>query len=174
MTLNLKLSRCALAAMRRFAVLAGCLVLFASMSVADAQETGKALKIHMNNGDPQFFMLSSEPVITFDGSECVIQSSAFSARYDMTEVNFAEFVEHTAALDEEMKAALTVDLTDPNAVVIRGMSAAGNVAVYNLTGVMVASSVADSEGTAVVDISQLPAAVYIVTSKETSFKIYRK
>ena len=55
MTLNLKLSRCALAAMRRFAVLAGCLVLFASMSVADAQETGKALKIHVNNGEPQFF-----------------------------------------------------------------------------------------------------------------------
>lgn len=172
--LNLKSCPRTSGRLRRIAAVLGCLVMFAQLSVVGAQETEKALKVHMNSGDPQFFILSSEPVITFEGTECVIKSSEFSARYDMGDIYFAEFVDHTTAIDEEMKEALTVDLSDPNAIVIRGMNAGGPVALYNLSGVFMLGTVADSEGTAVLDISSLPAAVYIVTSKETSFKIYRK
>ena len=160
--------------LRRAAAVFGCVAMLTSLSAASAQETGKALKVHMNNGDPQFFMLSSEPVVTFEGTNCVIKSSDFSAKYDMGDVYFAEFVDHTTAIDEEMKSALTVDLTNPDAVVIRGMSPGSHVALYNLSGVLLVAADADNDGEANINISELPAAVYIVTSKETSFKIYRK
>lgn len=160
--------------LRRIAALGACLLMLAPFSAVSAWETGTALKVHMNSGDPQFFMLSSEPVITFEGSECVIKSSDISARFDMGDVYFAELVEHTTAIDDEMKASLTVDLTDPNAVVIRGMNSGSHVSLYNLSGVQLRSADADATGEAILNISELPAAVYIVTSKETSFKIYKK
>ena len=160
--------------LRRVAVVFSCFVALAYFTSASAQETGKALKVHMNNGDPQFFMLSSEPVVTFEGTDCVIKSSDFTARYDMGDVYFAEFVDHTTAIDEEMKSSLTVDLTNPDAVVIRGMNPGSHVALYNLAGVLLVAADADGDGAVTLDISALPAAVYIVTSKETSFKIYRK
>lgn len=160
--------------LRRVATLLGSLVLLVQMSPVAAQETEKALKVHMNNGEPQFFILSSEPVITFEGNECVIKSSEFSARYDMGDVYYAEFVDHTTAIEEEMKEALTVDLSDPDVIVIRGMKPDSPVAIYDLRGMFLSGTAADSEGTAVLSISSLPAAVYIVTSNETRFKIYRK
>lgn len=160
--------------LRRITVVLGCLMMVTQLSVVAAQGTEKALKVHMNNGEPQFFILSAEPVITFEGTECVIKSSEFSARYDMGDIYFAELVDHTTGIDEEMKDALTVDLSNPNTIVIRGMKAGSPVALYNLSGIFLFGTAADDEGTAVLDISSLPAAVYIVTSKETSFKIYKK
>ena len=155
-------------------LVAACLALFAFLSPAFAQATEKALKIHLNSGDHQFFILSSEPVITFEGTDCVIKSSELSARYDMGDLYFAEFVDHTSAIDEEMKESLTVDLSNPGAVIIKGMKPGSPVALYNLGGILISGESADSDGTAVLDISQLPAAIYIITSNETSFKIYKK
>ena len=143
--------------LRRVAAVFGCVAMLTSLSAAGAQETGKALKVHMNSGDPQFFMLSSEPVVTFEGTDCVIKSSDFTARYDMGDVYFAEFVDHTTAIDEEMKSSLTVDLTNPDAVVIRGMNPGSHVALYNLAGVLLLAADADSDGAATLDISAFPA-----------------
>ena len=138
------------------------LIISAQTGVTQAQETGKALKVHLSSGSPQFFMLSTEPVITFEGSDCVITSDNFSTRYSMDAIAYAEIVDHTASIDEEMKATLTVDLSDPNYAVIRGMNPNSATSLVNLAGVVLGRTSADESGTAVISLENLPAGIYII------------
>lgn len=157
------------------AMIAGALIVSAPMSSVSAQEnTGKALKVNMKSGDPHFFMLSTEPVITFDGTECHINSVDFSTKYDMSAIDYAEIVDNSASVDEQLKSSLVVDLTNPDRITIHGMSADSPVTLVNLAGVVLRQTQADSEGTAILTVSDLPGAIYIVSSKETSFKYIKK
>lgn len=157
------------------AMIAGALILSAPMSTVSAQETtGKALKVNMKSGEPQFFMLANEPIITFDGNECHINSVDFSTKYDMSTIDYAEIVDHTASVDEQLKNSLVVDLTNPDRIAIHGMSPDSKVTLVNLAGVVLRQTQADSEGSAILTVSDLPGAIYIVSSKETSFKYIKK
>lgn len=161
-------------AARCLSVLAGMLIASTGLSAAYAQETGKALKVQPVSGDAQFFMLASEPVITFADSKCKINSNDFSTEYEMADIEYAEIVDHTSGLEDEIKASLSVDLTDPAYAVIRGMNAGSRVTLANLAGIVLANTAADSEGTATVELGQLPAGIYLISSNETNFKIYKK
>ena len=155
-------------------VLAGALIALAPLSANAEEITGKALKVHMKTGSPQFFMLAHEPLITFDGAECHINSVDFSTKYNMAEIEFAEIVTHTASVDEQLSNSLTVDLTNPDRITISGMEADSKVTLVNLAGVVLRQTAADSEGTAILPVNDLPGAIYIITSKETSFKYIKK
>lgn len=156
-------------------MVAAALIVCAPMSTVNAQEvTGKALKVNMKSGAPQFFMLADEPLITFEGTECHINSVNLSTKYDMSQIEFAEIVTHTASIDEQLKNSLVVDLSNPDRITISGMEADSKVTLVNLAGVVLRQTQADSEGTAIVGVSDLPAAIYIITSKETSFKYIKK
>ncbi len=156
-------------------MIAAALILSAPMSTVSAQErTGKALKVNMKAGSPQFFMLATEPVITFDGAECHINSVDFSTKYDMSQIEYAEIVNHTASLDEQLKNSLVVDLSNPDRIAIHGMAPDSKVTLVNLAGVVLRNAKADSEGSAIITVSDLPGAIYIVTSKETTFKYIKK
>ncbi len=150
-------------------ILAGAAVLS-----AQTQITGNSLLIQLKNGDEQVFMLASEPVITFNGGDCMIKSIDFSATYAMGDINLARFVYTDPASVNEIETALVVDLSNPERVVIHGMTARGEVRLFDLSGVELRRCSADDCGEASLDLSGLPAAVYIVNTKETTFKLYRK
>ena len=74
---------------------------------------------------------------------------------------------------DEIESSLIVDLNDPSVVVIRGMTASGAVTLYNLSGVMLRQTSADESGTAELEVGDLVSGIYIVTTKETTFKVYK-
>lgn len=146
---------------------------FAPSVSAQAQQEGKSLLVQKKDGTKHYYLLANLPVITFADDKCSIKSSDFSAEYPMYEIDFARFVDSSAGIDE-MKSEVVVDLRDPNRVRILGLAADSAVSLYNLSGVMLSSTKADGSGTAEIITESLPAAVYIISSKETTFKIYRK
>lgn len=169
-----KLPALRLIAGRLWAIMA-VMLMAAAMSTVRAQETGgTALKVHMKTGAPQLFMLASEPVITFEGTECRIVSAELDARYDMSEIDHAEIVAQPASVEEQLKDQLVVDLTNPGQIIIRGMTPGAEVFVVNLAGVVLRRAGADADGTALIDVSDLPAALYIVSSKDTTFKYIKR
>lgn len=140
---------------------------------AQAQQEGMSLLVQKTDGTKHYYLLANLPVITFADDKCSIKSSDFSAEYPMYEIEFARFVDSSTGIDE-MKSEVVVDLSDPNRVRILGLAADSAVSLYNLSGVMLSSTKADGSGTAEIITESLPAAVYIISSKETTFKIYRK
>ena len=140
---------------------------------AQAQQEGMSLLVQKTDGTKHYYLLASLPVITFDGDKCSIKSSDFSAEYPMYEIEFARFVDTSTGIDE-IKSEVVVDLSDPNLVRIHGLTPDMAVSLYNLSGMMLSSTKADETGYAEISIESLPSAVYIISSKETTFKIYRK
>lgn len=141
---------------------------------ADEPLKGPALRVHLHSGEMQVFLLASEPVITFAAEKCHIASADFSADYDMSQIHHADVVADASAGLEDEQISLVVDLSDPDAVTIHGLSANAPVSLYSISGIAQRSASADDAGTASISLAGLQSGVYIVTTNQTTFKIYRK
>ncbi len=160
---------------KRLPVIMAVMLLTAPMATIRAQQTdGTALKVHMKTGSPRIFMLASLPVITFEGTECHIASAELDAKYDMSEIDHAEIVAHSASIEELAKDRLVIDLTNPDRITIEGMTPGSTIFVVNLGGVIVRQTAADADGTAIINVSDLSPALYIVSSKDTTFKYIKR
>lgn len=156
------------------ALFLGSVIVMACSAQASAQVQGKALKVHMATGSPHYYLLADSPVITFNGTECQISSPEFSKTYDMSEISYAEIVENPASVNEQLRGSLCVDLSNPSQAVISGMEPGSRVTLVNLSGITLRTTHADAEGTAILRYGDLPAAIYIISSKETTFKYIKK
>lgn len=173
--LNLKLSSPAKGVMRLFsAALVALAVVCPSTASAQTQTTGKALRVHLKSGTYHCYLLASEPVINFEDTKCKVSSPELTTEYSMSEINYAHFGEYDAASITDIESTLTIDLSDPDRVVINGMKADGSVVLYNITGVELRRTNADGTGAASLGLTGLEKGIYIIQTKETSFKIYRK
>ncbi len=141
---------------------------------AEESMSGPALRVHLQSGEKQMFLLASEPVITFAKEKCHIASADFSADYDMAEIQHADFVADASAGIAEKEFSLVVDLSNPEFVTIHGLEADTQVSLYSIAGVAQRVAKADNSGTAVITLAGLQSGVYIVTTNQTTFKIYRK
>lgn len=103
----------------------------------------------------------------------MIESSEFSSTYPMYEIEFAKFVVAASGINEVEKS-IVVDLSDPMFAKIHGLTPGVSVGLYNLSGMLLRREVADQDGDVSVGLENLSPAVYIVTTKETTFKIYKK
>lgn len=171
-TLNLK------HALQRFpkimAVFALFFALCAGFASARTPENGKALMVNLKDGSSQYFMLIDEPVLTFDDYICHVESQQLSADFDMTAIDHAKVIDFDPASVDEIETSLIVDLSDPSVVTIKGMHPGSHVALFNLSGILLLQTRADESGRADLRIADLSAGVYVVTSKEITFKIYKK
>lgn len=174
LTLSLKSVSQAIAGLRIPALLAVCLLGAAPVLTAEEPVTAPALMVQMKNGDKQYFMCGDEPVLSFIDNVCHIESLEQSADFDMSTIDHARIVNLDITAVDEIESALVVDLSDPAVVAIRGMKDGSPVAIYNLSGVKMRSAEADSEGSVSLEVGSLAAGVYVVSSKETTFKIYKK
>ena len=174
LTLNLKSAVRVLARVRILVVLVVAMAVFVPAVTAQSAGRGKALLVQLKNGDKQYFMLADEPVITFADYKCQIESQELSADFDMTLIDHAKVVDFDPASVDEIESSLIVDLSNPSVVVIRGMKANGNVSLFNLSGMMLRQTSADESGTAMLQVGDFAAGVYVVTSNETTLKIYKK
>lgn len=174
LTLNLKSAAGKLARLRILAMLVVAVAVCAPLMSAQSADRGKALLVQLKNGDKQYFMLSDEPVITFADYKCQIESQELSAEFEMPLIDHAKVVDFDPASVDEIESALIVDLSNPSVVVIRGMKANGNVSLFNLSGMMLRGTSADESGTAMLEVGDFATGVYVVTSNETTFKIYKK
>lgn len=174
LTLSLKSVSRAIASLRVQALLVVCLFGAAPVLTAEEAATAPALMVKMKNGDKQYFMCGDEPVLSFIDNVCHIESLEQSADFDMSLIDHAKIVKVDITAVDEIESALVVDLSDPAVVTIRGMKAGSPVAIYNLSGVKMRSAEADGEGYVSLEVGSLASGVYVVSSKETTFKIYKK
>lgn len=159
---------------RAFVALAVGFAIATPAMSAQSADSGKALLVQLKNGDKQYFMLADEPVITFVDYKCHVESQPLSADFEMALIDHAKIVDFDPASVDEIESALIVDLSNPSVVVIRGMKAGGHVSLFNLSGVMLRQTSADDSGDAMLEIGDFSSGIYVVTSNETTFKIYKK
>ena len=173
-TLKSKITFLSSVFLKRIALVLAGLLVGAAAVCAQTEVSGNALLVQLKSGEQQVFMLSSEPVITFDGGDCLVKSLEFNASYAMADIDFAKFVYADPASVDEIQAALVVDLSNPDFVVVKGMQAGGTVRLFDMSGIALRRASADDCGDASLCLSGVAKGVYIVNMKETTFKLYRK
>lgn len=128
---------------------------------ASAQE--KALKVELTDGKAEYFRLAEDPVMTFEGENVRIASSALTSDYPRADVVSMTFVDASAGIEAPAQG-VTIYSYD-------GMtfSCPGNdITVYDLQGVRLA----DAAGS--VNVSNFPSGIYVIRTNNKSIKITKK
>ncbi|MCM1449190.1 MAG: T9SS type A sorting domain-containing protein [Clostridiales bacterium] len=140
-----------------------------------ARADGEALRVYFNSGESQMFILADSPVITFDGGNCVIKSVRVDISMPMETIDHAEFIPagltSVAPIERE---DICFDMSSSTVIRVLGIQAGSTVALYNMAGVNMLMSRADSGGVAIIDVSSFSPGGYILVTNGKSFKFYRK
>lgn len=147
-------------------------------ALAEEQEMVTNLIVDLKTGASEEFMLPEKPVLTFSSDECTITTSQVVVTYDMADVEKAYFAERpkTVGVDNTAAETVSIDLSVPETVIVRGLNAGTGVVIYDINGRTVARAQADSEGTATLSTeSMTPNTVYVVSiSNIKNFKLYKR
>lgn len=152
------------------------LVLLASLPVPAMAQDVYQLLVKMKNNEEKAFVLAEKPVVTFNDTECVIDCNGYTGYFDMSEVLDLTIVKNYSGISEAVESPVTLEFTDPDTAIVRGVPSGINVSLYTLDGILLYSTRADSDGNAVVDMSSVaPGSVCIISVNSVkNFKLYRK
>jgi len=115
--------------------------------------------VNGKDGTKTTFGLTEEPKLSFPNGELNIVSSNKTFSISLTDVQNYAFSEESAGIAEVIKDG-NVKLED-GFVVFNGLAAGSKVAAYLQDGKLVKEGKADSNGSAVIDLSLLPTFICI-------------
>lgn len=151
------------------------LMMFASLALPAAAEDTYQLLVKMKNNEEKAFLLAKKPVVSFTETECVIDYDDFTGYFDMGDIKDIAIVT-TSGVDEISTENVTLDYTDPDHVVVRGLPSGAYVTLHTLNGLLIDSISADDQGNAPVNMSAVSRNEVCILSVNSSknFKICKK
>ena len=155
----------------RWMLLSVLLSLFTMMSAANKN----AIRVYEVGGNSVVYLLSAHPSVTFSGDELVLKTDDIEVAYPLTASAKFEFVEAP-----EEAAGIRSTQADPSfkitadEIVISHVCPNSAVSIYNLSGQVVKSGQANSEGRVIMNPLNLSKGTYIVKSEQVTFKIFIK
>ena len=146
-----------------------CLMLGSMSTFAECQY----LTIEKKSGAKISFLLSDNPVITYDRA-CLIINGSQSTSYYLSDVKKYYFSEMNLNRVNNEKSEVFCSVSmDENAIRVQNVPVGIKVNLYNTNGVVVATSIVDYEGTASLTLPGQKG-VYVLSVENQSFKLIRK
>jgi len=133
--------------------------------------TEQVLELHTRNGKVIQFLLDERPVTTFADGMLNISAGEFSASYPLSDVLRYTYSSKLSSIKTVDADNVRIGYAD-NAVHVSGLSDGTRVMLYKIDGT-VAKSVVVGNSVAVMDLSDLPSGVYIVSAGDTRLKIVK-
>lgn len=150
------------------------LAVSATALTASAQHINKLYTMHVVSvgGSTVDFAFSNEPVMTFDGGQMNISSSADSdVKFQMDNVVNIVFSGEASGIATVKGDGLQIKVSASDGKIhISGMKANAKVAIFDASGALIANANADASGQAVVNAGNLGKGVFVVNTPENSFK----
>jgi hypothetical protein len=132
----------------------------------------KFLIVNSKDGTQTSFALAEEPRLSFSNGELCIVSSTRTFSMSLADVQNYAFLNETTGIAEVIKAG-SVKLEN-GFIVFSGLTAGSRIAVYTQDGKIVKESKAETNGSAVVEVSGLPKGILLLHSNNTSIKIINR
>lgn len=130
------------------------------------------LVVNAKDGTKTTFWLAEEPKISFSNGELKIVSSSRTFSLSLADIQNYAFEEESTGIAEVIKDG-SVKL-DNGFVVFNGLAAGSKVVAFMQDGKLVKESKADSNGSAVIDLSVLPKGILILQSNKMNIKIINR
>ncbi len=147
---------------------------FAGNALAQDDLGTANLVVHTGDGQSIEYSFAVEPIVTFEGNDLVLTDiDETRVVYPMSEgIRFTFTNINTGVKDVKATPSMSIRLVN-GIVTIAGLEPNAPVMVYDLAGRRVASAVADSAGSAVVNTQGWNTGAYVFTAKGQSFKIIK-
>ena len=148
--------------------------LLAAMAV-QAEILPKSLLVTMKDGNESIFKFADTPVATFEGTDMKITTGggAETVMIAMAEVNNMTIIDDKSAVEDLKDAAKATFIIGETQIKGAGLRASAKVALYTVSGIMVAQTVTDDQGSFTVDIPAGATGTFIVRAGDRSFKFIK-
>lgn len=147
------------------------LLFLCSGLAASAQNSVKMIE---SNGKETIFQLAENPKVSISDKNLLIETSNDKVTCAIGEGVRFQFLLADAGVGEVSADNTPVFKISQVAVEASGITASSPVTVYDMAGKIVKATQSDSNGCATVNISDLPAGVYIFKTIDKNFKFYKK
>lgn len=138
------------------------------------------LVVWTKDGGKVLYPLNEQPSIKFDGNgNYVVRSSAVEVQYSVADVRM-----FTLADTDDPRPDQPMDIPDvstrhnfsysDNTVRFSSLPLGGKVQVYNASGVLLRNYEVSDDGTASININDLPKGIYIIKTESITHKIIKK
>lgn len=131
------------------------------------------LTVELKAGDQYSFLLADKPVITFSSGDLVVNGEAETS-YSIEGVKNFHFTEGEASSCVNLsKEEIRIISLDNETIRVENISKESVVTLVNVSGMVISTTKADSNGTATIGLPQTKG-VYILSAASKSFKIIKK
>lgn len=147
-------------------------ILFLLMLLSQVCLAEDELTVFHKDGNKTVFALSTTPVITFSGEDMMVKSNILEITIPIEYVDYYTVNSSETGI-ENINKSDGFEL-DNESVNLTGLNPNEVVRVVSLNGIVLQTHLADSQGTAKINLSSLTKGCYIIKSKSNSFKILKK
>lgn len=131
-----------------------------------------ALVVMQKTGGSVYYSFNDNPKVMFSGENMIISTSKSVVEYPIANLFSFSFDDMANGVLDIKSNGANIKMTD-DMLVVTGISANEVVSVYDAKGAKVSSAKAEN-GTISISLGNLPNGVYVVKSKNVSYKIVRK
>lgn len=161
--------------MKRFLLLLALVgLVMPRLNICMAETQKQHLIVHQKSGDKVYFDLQETPVTTFKDGQLVITTSSETIYYPLADVSKYTYEGISEGIDNVLAPGM-IEISHNNEVVmVKGMPADAEMAIYSIDGKLLASCRAVAGKTAMLTLTPFPAGIYIVQAGGTSYKIEKR
>lgn len=131
--------------------------------------------VHLKDGTAVVFPMQEKPLITPDDELLVVKTTKAVVEYNVSQV---EKMTMSGDIDTGIEPTAVASEAHPvvtqGYIAVTGLTPGEPIALYALNGTAVARANADDTGVARANIEVIPAGVYIISYKNSSFKFIKK
>lgn len=147
------------------------LPLFCLLSVFPSSAANNSLYLQMHSGAHVMFPLLEEPKIEFDEGDVFISTSQFEFQ-DIAKYTFVDSLNISESLTDVQMENYPLFYSDR--IVLPSGCSSSEVALYTVSGIQMMCPISKSEEQWIVNISSLPANVYVLYICNEAIKFVRR
>ncbi len=137
---------------------------------ADQKE---ALIVKLKNGSETAFFLKDKPQVTFEGTNLQVTSTAGNTTFALADIlRFTYAKKDPTGINETVSEPTGVNFKD-DVLTVSQLKAGATVSIYALDGKLIRQLAPKRYGTYRINLSELPAGLYLVKADDITYKIVK-
>lgn len=138
-------------------------------------EEGQGILLTTQGGETIGVRFASQPKLKVTATELVLESAVLNASYPLSGLRLTlGHVKEIETAVEDLKAADVRFNLSAQQVQVEGLQAGTLVQVFSINGTKVASTQADAQGRATLDLGAQRQGIYVINAGKTTLKITKK
>lgn len=150
------------------------LMLLAVSWIAMQADQVQTLIVQLKNGSQTAFFLKDKPQVKFEGGNLKVTSTVGDTSFALSDVlRFTYTTKDPTGIDETVTAPTGVNFQG-DMLVISQLKANSDVSIYAVDGKQLRQLTAPHSGTYRLNLSELPAGLYLVKADNVTYKIVKQ